>query len=477
MTNDNKKIGFAFVPALLVLCLSLPTMAQTGDTGWDFAPSIYVGYTFTDNVQLAPDDAAVEDSSYEITPRLAVTHQGPRWNLDSSYRLQSRRFDKTSFNDQVFHNLDLTSNYAVVGDRFGVDVIANISQQVVDRQLGVGTTTVSNVQNLTDVSTYAVEPYWNIELGSSTTGRMSYRAGLVEFNNPALRDSKDNRFAANLTTAPQDGRWSIGASYTTTDVEFDTGREVSLARISLDLSYRVSPRANFVLTVGDDQNDLGALPTLGDVDGGFWLAGFDGSLGSSTTYEIRAGEQFFGDSYLVELERTRGRLALSLTYNEEATTFGSGQIDYQGLLGFLSDVGGIDLPGVSQDVFVTKRLNFGVSYTLPRSSWQLNVFNDDRQFISSLAGTRDDRGNGLSVSWNWEASPLNRFTFSANYQTFTIRTTGDEPEDLRVDLAWRRTLFARATADIRLSHFSRSSNFVLQTFDSNSVSVGIGYEF
>ena len=42
-------------------------------------------------------------------------------------------------------------------------------------------------------------------------------------------------------------------------------------------------------------NDLGTLPFTGDVDGSFWLAGFRGSLSDTTTYEVRIGEQFYGD--------------------------------------------------------------------------------------------------------------------------------------------------------------------------------------
>ena len=129
--------------------------------------------------------------------------------------------------------------------------------------------------------------------------------------------------------------WSIGGSFSTSDIKFDTGREITLTRISIDLGYSVSPRADFVVTLGNDDNDLGPVPTAADSDGFFWLAGLSGSLDDATDYEVRVGEQFFGDSYLLQFNRTRGRLALNVSYNEQATTFGSSQLGGLGGLGAL----------------------------------------------------------------------------------------------------------------------------------------------
>ena len=278
-------------------------------------------------------------------------------------------------------------------------------------------------------------------------------------------------------TDPERARWSLGASYTNSDIEYDTGRSVTLARTSVDFGYDVTPRTEFVLSVGQDDNDLGNLPFLGDIDGAFWLAGFKGRLGANTSYEARVGEQFFGDSYLFSLERAQGRLTFSVSYSEQASTFGGAQIDFQTILSLLTNVGGIDQPNTTQDVFVSKRLNLGMGYTLPKSSFQLTVFNDDRTFLSNLDGNREDSGGGARLTWNWQLSQTSTFIFSANYRRFQIRNTGDEPKDLFVEARWRRDLFERAFMDLRLLHNQRQSDIEQFDFEENTVAFGVGYSF
>ncbi|MEO1574821.1 MAG: hypothetical protein AAFU65_07665, partial [Pseudomonadota bacterium] len=141
------------------------------------------------------------------------------------------------------------------------------------------------------------------------------------------------------------------------------------------------------------------------------------------------------------------------------------------------NVGGIDLPNATQDVFISNRLTLGFTYTLTRSSVSVSVFNDDREFLSGDDDTeRDDSGGGAQLTWNWEVSPDTRLTLTGLYQRFTIRRTQDEPEDIRAQLTWRRTLFEGAFMDIRLIHNQRTSD-VAFSFEENTAQIGFGYEF
>lgn len=481
MNKKNMTRQFSMTATLLssvVLCAS--ANAQLEDEGpvqgWVFSPSIYASMLYTDNINLTNDDIKIDDASYEISPSMLLARNGPRWTLNTNYQMQARRFSSTSENNQVFHNLSLTSNLVAVPDHLGVNLLSNIQQQLIDRTGGFGATTASRAANLTDVSTYAIEPYYTFDLGASTSGRLSYRAGLIEFDAPQLRDSKDNRIAANFATRPLDARWSFGGAVSSTNVEYDTGRDVTLDRYSVDLGYRLSPKAEFVVTFGEDSNDLGQLPFAGDVDGTFWLAGVLGQLNETTSYEVRAGEQFFGDSYLVDFQRTKGRLAINVVYNESATTFGTQQIDYEGLLDFFSDIGGVNLPNQTQDVFVSKRLSAGFIYTLPKSSWRLNVFNDQRDFITSLDGGADDSGGGATLGWDWQAGARSRLTLTASWQKIQIRATGEQPADIRLGLSWRQDVFRRAFFDVRLIYNQRESDDDLLNFEENSAIIGFGIE-
>ncbi|MFK7886880.1 MAG: TIGR03016 family PEP-CTERM system-associated outer membrane protein [Gammaproteobacteria bacterium] len=474
--KNNNKIG-VFLALLLVLGTTTAVQAQ-----WEYEPSIYTGVLWTDNLGLQPDGNQRDDLSYEVRPSLLLTHRGPRFTLDSNYILQARRFQENDENDQVFHNLNFRSGWIALadqGNQVGVDFLSNIQQQIVDLQLGIGGTTATRVGNQSDIATYSIEPYWNFSAGSSVTGRVAYRIGLNEFDQPQLLDSKNNNITISAATDPDRGRWSLGGSFTSSTIEYDTGREVTLARTSVDFGYDVTPRTEFVLSVGSDDNDLGNLPFLGDIDGAFWLAGFKGQLGGNTRYEARVGEQFFGSSYLLSLDRTQGRLTFSVSYSEQASTFGGAQLDFQAILGLLPniDATGVDLPNTTQDVFISKRLNFGMGYTLPKSTFQLNVFSDDRTFLSSLDGDREDRGSGANLTWNWQMSQTSSFTLIGNFRSFVIRNTGDEPKDILFEARWRRDLFERAYMDLRVIHNQRQSNIEQFDFQENTVAVGVGYRF
>lgn len=466
------------IAALFLLCAALG--ASVAEAQWEFQPSIYTGVLWTDNLGLQPEGQKRDDLSFEVSPSLLMTHKGPRFTLDSNYILQARQFKENDQNDQVFHNLDLTADFIALadqGNQAGVTFLSNLRQQIVDLQLGIGSTTATRVGNQTDLQTYAVEPYWNFSAGSVLTGRVAYRKSLTEFDAPRLLDSTNDNITLSVGTDPQRARWSVGASYTNSDIEYDTGRSVTLARTSVDFGYDITPRTQIVLSAGQDDNDLGNLPLLGDIDGAFWSAGLKGRLGANTSYEGRVGEQFFGDSYLFSLERTQGRLTFSVSYSEQASTFGGAQIDFQTILSLLTNVGGIDQPNTTQDVFVSKRLNLGMGYTLPKSSFQLTLFNDDRTFLSNLDGNREDSGGGARLTWNWQMSQTSTFILSANLRRFVIRNTGDEPKDFFVEARWRRDLFERAYMDLRLLHNQRQSDIVQFDFEENTVAVGIGYNF
>lgn len=462
----------------LVLCSALVLASGAVHAQWEITPSVYTSVLHTDNIGLQNDENKLDEISYEVSPRLILNHTGPRFRMNSNYQLQARQFKEFDENNQIFHNLDMNASMVLLRDKAGVDFLANIQQQIVDRQFGVGGTTASRIGNLADINTYSVQPYFNFDAGRSTTGRVSYRLGLSEFDRPELIDSKNDQLLATVTTQQLGGSLTVGGTFTRSGVEFDTGREVTLQRTAVDLSYRLTPRTDFVLQAGEDSNDLGSLPILSDIEGSFWMAGLSGSLGSATTYDARVGEQFFGNSVQLSISRQRNRLALDLSYVEQASTFGGGQINPAQLLGLVSGFGGTDLPNSTQDVFISNRLTFGLTYTLTRSALRISVFNDNREFLTGLDDDgQDDRGGGAQVSWNWELSADTQLSLLANYQRFLIRQTDDEPEDLRVEATWRRSIFDGAYMDFRYIRNERDSNNELLNFSENTFQLGVGYEF
>ena len=93
---------------------------------------------------------------------------------------------------------------------------------------------------------------------------------------------------------------------------------------------------------------------------------------------------------------------------------------------------------------MSKRLNVGATYTMAKSSWQLNIFNDKREYITTLDGGLEDGGTGAALRWSWQASSRMNVALSANWQQFEIRNTGEKPDDIRLE-ATRPAQFVLAT--------------------------------
>ena len=104
-TTVSRRI-FGVSLAFVVSVVCAPVLAQ----GWEVSPSIYASVLATDNIGLAPDALKESDTSYELSPQLVLSREGPRLQLNSRYRMQARRFEDNSQNDQIFHNLNLSSN-------------------------------------------------------------------------------------------------------------------------------------------------------------------------------------------------------------------------------------------------------------------------------------------------------------------------------------------------------------------------------
>lgn len=465
----------------LVACTTLAAIVlvayPVGAQSWDTSASILAAATVSDNGGLTSTGSQNTATSFELTPSFGVSRTGPRWTLTSNYRLQMRFYESDTIGDRAFHNLNLNSQFMVIEDVAGVLFNSTISQQTIDPLEPVGLTTATGQRNLSESNTYAIEPFINFSLGSFTAGRLSYRAGLVEYDAPQLPDSKSGRALASVTTNPAGAAWSFTAFLSQNDLEYDSGREITLSRASVDTAYQVTPRAQLVLNVGVDDNDVGDLPFTNDVDGTFWLAGVRGSFNEFSNYEARVGRQFYGDSYQLHYDRQRGRVAVGLDYNESTSTRGGSQLDYEAILNYVSDIVGIELPGVTQDVYVQKRFSVNGSYTLAKSSWRLTVFNENREYVTNLDGDLEDSILGFGLNWSWAATSRTNVEAALNWQRFEPRDEDSNPRDLRMSVSWRRALFTSSYVSLRLMHNQRESRRGRPTYEENVLTLGIGHEF
>ncbi len=476
MARPNRRSRAAFFFATAALAA---TAVTTQADQWEIAPSILIGAEYTDNFGLT-SEARESGVVYEARPQLLVSREGRKLDATINYRFQTLFGDENSQranNNDDFHYLNALANYEAIENQLGVALTSNITQQTGDPAEPPGFSNVSARGNLNEVSTIALEPYYQFELGRFTVGSVRYRYGLLEYDEPAFADNKEGRAVLAITSAPPQVPWNWSVVVQDSRIDYDTGIELGLRRASVDFGYEITPRMDAVLNVGVDDNDLDDLPTVRDTDGTFWLAGLRGTIGEITNYEIRVGEQFFGDSFLLSFERQGRRVTTTISYDEETTSLSGQQIGYDDLLNYLNDIGGLELPAITPDVYVRKRLNLSVAYQLAKSSWELSVYDEDREFITTFSGTGGDASRGVRARWSWRPNGLTDIGVRADWQKADLRDRVDKPEDIRIALSLRRSLFDNAYVALTLFHDQRVATIDTNEYEENGASLGIGYNF
>ena len=97
------------LPVVLGVSFFMPVAAQPsrtgGSSGWQITPRVSVGATYSDNIKLAPANAAEDDLVLEVEPGVSVRKQGGRLDLRLDYTLQGLLYANHGDANTVNHQL------------------------------------------------------------------------------------------------------------------------------------------------------------------------------------------------------------------------------------------------------------------------------------------------------------------------------------------------------------------------------------
>ncbi|NJO13685.1 MAG: hypothetical protein HC872_09730 [Gammaproteobacteria bacterium] len=134
MNNNNRcgrgegkvTVTAAFALGAIVVGAAAPAQATV-----EFTPSIELGATWTDNIELSPQS---EDTEYvaEVMPGFVLTQEGRRVKSQLNYALRNFFYQKESSRDTSFHEASASFNAEVVRDLFFIDADAGYTQQIID---------------------------------------------------------------------------------------------------------------------------------------------------------------------------------------------------------------------------------------------------------------------------------------------------------------------------------------------------------
>ena len=299
---------------------------------WDFQPYIELAATYTTNLFLAEEGLEESDYIGQIVPGFSVVRDEGRFTTNTEYRAIGLFFASDSDLNTVYHQLRSASTLNAVAERFFVDVNASIEQAVVDPTATIPTSNVVATNNLGDVMTASVNPYYIQPLGSSEAFmRLDYAYDIVRYEDFGLEtfsrvddyDQQTGRFFLGTRQRDTGLEWSL--SYNFQSIDYVNVEDYEYERAQAALGVQLS-RSFRLIGLGGRETDLLEGRNIGGLDSEFWEVGFRINAGSNSVVEFRTGERFFGDSYFGNIEIEGRRVEFTASYTENPTTSAEGML-------------------------------------------------------------------------------------------------------------------------------------------------------
>jgi hypothetical protein len=452
--------------------LLLPALAAAAE--WEFDPSFDVGASWTDNVALAADGFDEAEWITEVRPGISVSVDGPRLSGTADYQMQILSFDENSDLDDVFNQFNGFGSLVVLPDSGFIDAYARYDQLNVDTEGQLVFSNFFTTDNRTDFGVAGVTPYHQGKWGNwgESLVRVNYYG--IRYRNvdvgAAIPPESNNLDLAAYLGSPDNARgfsWRGSGTYNFTD--FDGAENFRYAQTRLDGGVPVGNRTRLTATVGAE-SDVLADQTGGGLDETLWYVGFEWEPSARQNLQVRGGDRFYGTAWEASWLRRGSRGDLSVDYRETPTT-SAGIVGDDSL--FLPGFATIDIGSLDGRAFLLKRMTGRATYELTRSALEARVYSDRRDFLDAAGGQQD--ALGFTILYGWEATTRTLVGVTVNWEQREF--DGDRQNDFgEVTLRVTRTITRIFSAELRLSHFLRNSNFDVD-YSANLISLFVLAQF
>lgn len=482
--RQGKAEGKVSVAAGAALGAIIVGAAAPARASVEFTPTIEVGATWTDNVELTPRLGS-EQTEYvaEIMPGFELVQEGRRVRSSLDYTLRSFFYQKDSDRDASFHDANAAFDAEVVRNLLFIEARGGYQQQIIDPTRPVNNNFLFAVDNLTDTLSGSVTPRLRREFDLVRVDA-SYTAGFIDYKQTgdiaSLTSDADTEEQRIALSSPEDDRFlSWGADYTRQTTEFDDVQRTGAQRFefeqaNVEIGFRLTDELRLIGR-GGKESDVEESSTDGGLDETSWEAGFAYAPAPGTKFEAFYGKRFFGTSYRASARREAQLLQLSASYDEGPVTQAQ-QLLSQAQSGFqVTPIAPLD-PGtnpigtLTSDVFIAKNFDATVGLTGRLTQVNVSALNQRREYLAS--GERE-RVSGARVTVIRNLSARTDATLDL-FLTDTMFRTGDEFNEKSLRLGLTRTLSERVSASAMIGRVDRSGVF---GYTANWINVGLKASF
>ena len=503
--------GHSTGAALLAMSLALatgPSQAQN----WRVEPAVSARETFTDNVNLTPNDGRRSDWVTELIPSLRISEKGARTSLSGFIAVPAVLYARTgSENNNAYPSADVLGDLALIENWLHVEGQVTVAQQYFSpfggQPLGLDNATQNRYQS----DTYRISPY----LKGVTPGNTHYelRNNDVWTNVSgapiATNDFHYTQFTGNASNTETTFGWR--AEFDVNDTTFSGGGTFRTRLVRLTPLYNVTPEVRLAGIAGYEQNNFPPDSSSNAIYG----AGFEWHPTPRTDVVGTWEHRFFGGAYVfsfdhhtplsvwkVNISRNTtsypqqlaslpaGGDVSSLLNTLFLTTIPDPTLRQQTVDQFIRDRG---LPSVlsgalnlySQQILLQESQTASVGLLGARNTVILTVFNVRTQPISAsgdvlstlLPSTDNNRQTGATLAWSHKLTPS--LVLDATVERF--RTVANPPLEgrsnqtalrlvLSTPLSAKTTMFAGA-------RYQTLSSDLVSPYDEAAAFVGVTHSF
>lgn len=499
----------------MAMAFAMPVHARN----WLFEPSVGASATYSDNANQSatnPQDALI----LSVTPGFTLRSQGSRRVRASvSYGLTGvARFSDDNSTD-VNHHLSATGTAELIEDFLFIDGNASISQELISL-LGSPADAEINDSNRATVGTYSISPYIKKRLGTFANAQARYTTGGAFFENDVASASSVHSLTAGLTSGTQFNDLSWGLNYSIRKADNRDVADTTFERASATVGYALTRKFRVFGTVGEEWNDY---PSVTEIDGTSWSAGFGWSPSRRTSIEASMGERFFGRTYSFSGSHRTRLSQWTVRYSEDVsditqqfleassrifwvcngtTLFETpdinppagqsscvGPITAGQLALFFSNSGistsdliaaGLLNVASTNGIYVIKSLSGGVSWSLSKLNFGLSVFDTTR--IYQILANTEDHTQGITGSVGYRLAPNTSVNGSLGLTRNEVPATlsgGTDREDnlYTLTLGMNHQFASKLSGALIFRHTQRDSNVADADYEENRLTASVNMRF
>lgn len=300
---------------LLVLATADGAYAQDVNAGGaakrsvTVVPRVSVTETLTNNVRLDSVGQKSEQIT-EVSPGIRVSVDGARLKSYFDYSLSKVIYAQSSSPSPTQNALTTFGTLEAIDNWAFLDFSGSISQQAVSVFGPQSLDNTSINANRAEVSSYRLSPYVRGALGSSANYEARYSRSITSSDSATASDVTSDDATVRISGSSPFRKLGWSADASQQNVDYSAGRPTESGRVSVGLTYAVTPQLSLSANGGRESNNFTSLDKQSYGTSG---VGVNWSPSQTTKFSATRDNRSFGSTHNVRFEHRTPRTAWSFT--------------------------------------------------------------------------------------------------------------------------------------------------------------------